>query len=119
MDMLVALIFWCFIGGLIGYIIGKNRGREAEGFALGAVLGLLGWILILVGPDNRKFCNECKGVVPKDARKCMHCGSELRILVKTKCTICGEDGCIDERDIGQAFDCPTCRRSMVPKVLAD
>lgn len=70
------------LGG-IGYACGSTKGRGPLGFLLGVLLGPIGWIIVLLLPhqdaDQATYqCPECMGRVPIIARKCMHCGSDLR-----------------------------------------
>lgn len=65
--------------GLVGYAIGRERGRGGDGFVLGVLLGPLGCLLILCLERRGRKCPECLGVVPDAARKCKHCGSEIFI----------------------------------------
>lgn len=65
------------VGGLVGHAIGRYRGRAAAGAVWGALLGLIGWLVIAAGPDYRPRCPECQGVVVPGARKCKNCGSDL------------------------------------------
>lgn len=67
-----------FIAGAIGALIGSSRARPASGYLLGLLAGPLGWILILLGPDERPKCPQCLGVIPFGAKKCMHCGSDIQ-----------------------------------------
>ena len=46
--VLIALI----IGGGIGAAIGDTKGRAGLGFVLGAVLGCLGWLIIVLIPKR-------------------------------------------------------------------
>lgn len=70
-------ILWVVIGAIGGAIIGHFKGRIGEGAAFGAFLGFIGWLLLLLSPDSRKKCPACKGPIPEDATKCMHCGTDL------------------------------------------
>ena len=45
-----ASLFGMFIGGLVGYFIGKSKNRVGLGVILGALLGCLGWIIMLIVP---------------------------------------------------------------------
>lgn len=72
-------IGWVLIGGFVGALIGQTKGRTGDGFLLGALLGIIGWILILAGPDKRNKCPQCRGPVPQGAAKCMHCGSDVTL----------------------------------------
>ena len=62
---------------LIGALLGSIKGRALVGILGAVLLGPIGWILVLVWRDERLKCPACKGVVPKDASKCMHCGGPL------------------------------------------
>jgi hypothetical protein len=42
------LVIGMVIGGLVGWLIGKNKGLGGLGIVLGGVLGLIGWIIIAV-----------------------------------------------------------------------
>ena len=70
---------WVILGALIGVAIGLRKGRVGAGFFFGLLLGPIGWLLVAVGPDRtlRRLCPACRGKVPSDASKCMHCGSDL------------------------------------------
>lgn len=50
-----ASLFGMFIGGLVGYLIGKSRDRAGLGIILGALLGCLGWIILLIIPRKQPF----------------------------------------------------------------
>ena len=51
MEMIVIVWLVC---AFIGYSIGKPKDMAALGFLLGLVLGLIGILIILFIPDNRK-----------------------------------------------------------------
>jgi ribosomal protein L40E len=58
---------------------GKSKGNSSLGLLLGALLGFIGWILILILPEGGDLkCPDCFGRVPFGARKCKHCGSDIR-----------------------------------------
>jgi hypothetical protein len=71
------LWMWLILGPLIGAAIGRNKGRLGAGLFFGFLLGPIGWLIIAVGPDNRRKCPKCIGSVPDAASKCMHCGASL------------------------------------------
>lgn len=73
MEIIPLLIFALAITGGLGYAIGHLKGRGSEGFLLGLFLGPLGWLLILLFPEEGRRCPECKGVIPAGARRCKHC----------------------------------------------
>lgn len=49
---LLILFFLGVIQGAIGALIGSYKGRTAGGFWLGFFLGVIGWILVMLGPDH-------------------------------------------------------------------
>lgn len=36
------------VGGTVGYLIGKDKGRGTEGILLGIFLGCLGWVIVAI-----------------------------------------------------------------------
>jgi hypothetical protein len=72
------LLLWALVGGLLGAAIGSTKNRLHGGFWLGLVLGPIGWLLIIVGPDYRPKCPECKGVIVPGAARCKNCGAALQ-----------------------------------------
>jgi len=72
---LVGVLIFAFIGRMIG----QKRGQSEGGAAMGALLGPVGLVGAAFLPDQRRQCPACKGRVPDDARKCMHCGEDLVI----------------------------------------
>jgi hypothetical protein len=42
----VALLIGMLVAGLIGMAIGKGKGHGGVGFVLGALLGVIGWIIV-------------------------------------------------------------------------
>jgi hypothetical protein len=84
------------VSGLIGAWVGSLRGCAGFGVFLGCILGPLGWAFTLLCEDARPRCRECLGVVPSDARKCLHCGSDLHAKPKQyatpldNCPLCGK-----------------------------
>ncbi|MFZ1074156.1 MAG: hypothetical protein WAO21_12085 [Verrucomicrobiia bacterium] len=72
---LVGVLIFAFIGRLIG----QKRGQSEGGAAMGALLGPVGLVGAAFLPDKRRQCPACKGRVPDDARKCMHCGEDLPV----------------------------------------
>lgn len=73
------LFLWGLVGGLVGLAIGRAKGRPDAGFIWGALLGVLGWIVVAAGPNLLPKCPECKGTIEPDARRCKHCGSILEV----------------------------------------
>ena len=92
------LALW-FVMAVITAIVASSRGRSAFGwFLIGCLLSVFGLILVallpslkqtsqgtapvFVGgevatPETHVRCPACKGLVHKEARKCMHCGTTL------------------------------------------
>jgi uncharacterized membrane protein YeaQ/YmgE (transglycosylase-associated protein family) len=46
--LVIWVLTWIVLGGFVGYAIGKPKGRSGEGFAFGAVLGVIGWVIVAV-----------------------------------------------------------------------
>jgi len=137
------LLGWCGIGGLIGYLCGQARGRASDGFFLGLLLGIIGWLLILIGPDERRKCPACKGAIPDGARKCLHCGesfnystpapattnpiqklkadpiTEIRLtgLEPIYCPGCNSLHSIDKEVLGKGVVCPTCNTGFITAAI--
>lgn len=49
---IAVLLAYCVLFAVIGYIVGKEKGRGADGFCLGTLLGIFGIIIIAVMPEN-------------------------------------------------------------------
>lgn len=81
----IAVWFFLYaaIAGGIGCLIGRPKNRAAEGFALGFFFFFLGWILTALLAEAGAKCPECLGIVPPGARKCKHCGCDLRRIITT------------------------------------
>lgn len=66
-----------FVCALVGSAIGANRGRRGAGTLLGLLLGPIGWIVVLLGPDYRAACAHCRApLAAPDATVCARCGRE-------------------------------------------
>lgn len=87
LDRIIWLIFYTaswewliarFVMGLIGILFGLKNNRKFMGFALGFLVGPIGWALVLFACDLRLKCPECKGQVIKGATRCKNCGADLR-----------------------------------------
>ena len=49
---LVGWIIGSLVGALVGYWLGGKKGRPILGLVLGALLVLLGWIIMLIVPEK-------------------------------------------------------------------
>jgi len=96
----VALVFVVAgVGGAVGGVIGASRNNQIIGVVLGALLGPIGWILVLF-MDERAKCPECQVPLAAGALRCRRCGFELKssrvVSVpvpesdKKKCPFCAE-----------------------------
>jgi DNA-directed RNA polymerase subunit RPC12/RpoP len=88
-------------------------------------------------PDKRRQCPACKGRVPDDARKCMHCGQDLPIEPapapdaapvppvlqvaagiwkdSVKCPACGWMNRADAEEAARGLKCEKCGVGFVPR----
>lgn len=65
---------------LIGALLGVAKGRWLAGLVWGAVLGPIGWIVIVLSKTGFAECPECsRGNMP-NAKVCRHCGVNLRAV---------------------------------------
>lgn len=76
----ITLVLMAFFGG-VGYAIGNKKGKGVLGLILGAMLGVLGWIVLAFIPGEpvvvvkpRKLCRDCRKQIPKRAATCPYCG---------------------------------------------
>ena len=65
-----------------GALIGLARGRWLAGLLWGAVLGPIGWLVILLTRPNRVECPACSRGNPPAARTCRHCGVNLQAAAR-------------------------------------
>jgi len=87
---LFVLIATAGVCGAIGYALGHGRGRGADGFALGVLLGPIGCIIAAFLSEKGKKCPECLGDVPNAAIRCKHCGIALVTKPITSAPLRGE-----------------------------
>lgn len=72
------ILIICLIFGLVGFLLGKTKGKEGVGFLLGILLGPIGWIVVLLLGGSRHKCPKCQGSLPSESvTRCMHCGAAL------------------------------------------
>ena len=115
MDSVLPILACMCAGGAVGWWIGSLRDRPGDGLAWGALLGPIGWLVVYLGPDNRRKCQECRGAVPSDATRCMHCGAELRAMMDIACPACGGRGQIAVADQADPVTCPMCQKVFTPR----
>jgi hypothetical protein len=70
------VIFWAIICGGIGGLIGASRNNVGSGVFWGAVLGPIGWIIVLF-LDQRAKCPACQNPIPDKALRCGQCGFDF------------------------------------------
>jgi hypothetical protein len=78
------LLFWAIVGAAVGQAIGRSKGRPEAGLWWGLLLGVIGWIVVAIGPDLRPKCPECGGTVVAGARRCKNCGSDIERAPEAK-----------------------------------
>jgi hypothetical protein len=61
-EMIEGLLFWIGLGAVVGYWLGHTKGRVEDGVRYGALLGPIGWIIILSWQDLRPSCEQCGGL---------------------------------------------------------
>lgn len=98
------LIFGAALGAFVGVLVAQARNRSsAEGFALGCLLGPIGWLIEALLP--RKPADRTRDGRP--LQTCPFCAE--RILAEAKvCRYCGRD--LPEQDDAaeEAAACPEC-----------
>jgi hypothetical protein len=82
------LLLWPIVGGIVGYLIGRPKGRRVEGTLLGALFSFVGWIIVALIPPALGFsdtgpigpqrtCPSCAEAVKAAAIVCRFCGRDL------------------------------------------
>lgn len=74
-----AWLAWFAIGAIVGAIIARVREQDVVGGAvLSAILGPIGWLILLLRDDDRPKCSECGGRMVFGAKRCRHCGEQRK-----------------------------------------
>lgn len=71
-------VFLLFVA--VGTAIGAKKNRTLFGLLISVLLGPIGWVIVLLMPNNFPKCHACKGDVIAGATKCKNCGSDLPAL---------------------------------------
>lgn len=80
MEEFAGFMFWLLLFmslfGFLGWKIGEAKGNAKYGLIVGALLGPIGILVMLVVASSPR-CPECGGAIPLNVRKCKHCGSAI------------------------------------------
>jgi TPR repeat protein len=101
---------WVFVGGLVGAAIGSAKGNGGTGFALGALLGPIGWIIAAL-QDYPGKCPACGCGVPQGVTVCKGCGRELQGQRKQEPSISGPSSDSDREK------CPFCAELILREAI--
>ncbi len=72
-----AVIFWCGVNAIIGYLIGKSKNEVGGTIVLSILLGPIGWLIAALSHGHLRKCPFCAEQVKPEATICKHCGSKL------------------------------------------
>jgi len=73
--IVVVAIFGIAMTSGVGAILGTQfRAQPLLGALCGLLCGLFGWVLVFALPDNRRRCEQCRGLLMAGASRCSHCG---------------------------------------------
>ena len=96
------LCLWIAIGGAVGAALGASKDRTGAGFALGALLGIIGWIIVATlepsGGERRRRVEETAQIMRAEVvesddgsrRTCPWCAEFIKPAAVV-CRFCGRD----------------------------
>ena len=70
---MIYLLFVWVMCGIIGLMVGQQKGIAPLGCAMGFLLGPLGLVVVLLMAGNRVECQWCKTRIRPDAAVCPQC----------------------------------------------
>lgn len=77
------MALWIIVFSGTCALIARAKHRNVVHWAIyGAIFGVLAFLIIIFKKSIPAWqCVACKGEVPVDASKCMHCGSSLDVAL--------------------------------------
>lgn len=82
---MIFLVIW-IISGFIGMAVGSSKNRAGFGFAMGLLLGFIGWIIVAVMPEapsestelkSKYVCPACRKPIDPKASICAVCKTKV------------------------------------------
>lgn len=74
-------LVYVLVFGVLGMIIGRQKGRVVAGALWSLVLGPLGWLIIALGPSMRTpkslACPYCTNILAMNQKECNYCKSPV------------------------------------------
>jgi DNA-directed RNA polymerase subunit RPC12/RpoP len=101
---------WIVLFGALGAAIGEKKGIGGQGFAVGALLGPLGILIVLAVSGNRVRCPSCRELVDPEAWICSHCQHQIGEAPNVTCSFCRKGFHVTEAALGHAIRCPHCKK---------
>ncbi|MBI5883523.1 MAG: hemerythrin domain-containing protein [Elusimicrobia bacterium] len=68
------ILLWVVSGAIVGFIIGRSKGRALLGAGLGAALNIVGWAIMALELFRKHHCYYCKRDYAWAHETCPHCG---------------------------------------------